>query len=196
MELIAGGEERGVNLGNWRDYLSLLQMCRLNESAVMLNTFREGLGAVLPIQLLPLFTSSEMEVVICGNSTVNVDLLKRCTEYDGMDPSSDTVKYFWNIIDEFTNEERTAFLRFVWARSRLPTSVQDFDMNFRLQGPQGKAKDGDRDSHLPHAQTCFFSLSLPHYSSQEVMRQKLQYAIKECINMDADVLLHNADEYA
>lgn len=33
-------------------------------------------------------------------------------------------------------------------------------MNFRIQGPQGGAKERP-DDYLPHAQTCFFSLSLP-----------------------------------
>ena len=54
-------------------------------------------------------------------------------------------------------------------------------MNFKLQGPQGAAKEAaqgaDRDAYLPHAQTCFFSLSLPNYSSYEAMRDKILYAI-------------------
>jgi hypothetical protein len=52
-----------------------------------------------------------------------------------------------------------------WAQSRLPASAQDMPMNSKLQGAQGQAKE-QPDSYLPHAQTCFFSLSLPAYSTK------------------------------
>jgi hypothetical protein len=68
-------------------------------------------------------------------------------------------------------------------------------MNFRLQGPQGGAKEKP-DDYLPHAQTCFFSLSLPRYSSKEVLRAKLLLAIANSPNMDADVRLHHAEGWA
>ena len=43
--------------------------------------------------------------------------------------------------------------------------------------------------YLPKAHTCFFSLSLPKYSSQEVLAEKLEYAMDNCIEMDADFRL-------
>ena len=36
------------------------------------------------------------------------------------------------------------------------------------------------DDYLPVAHTCFFSLELPPYSSQEIMRTKLLYAVYNC----------------
>jgi len=69
-------------------------------------------------------------------------------------------------------------------------------MNFKLQGPQGAAKENfgeSQDLFLPHAQTCFFSFSLPEYSSYEIMKEKITYAITNSPNMDADVRLHSAD---
>jgi len=194
VELVPGGEDQSVTLGNWRAYVSLLEKARLSESQVMFKTFRDGLAAVLPVKLLPLFTSTELEELVSGNSKVDIALLRQCTEYDDVDGESGLVKNFWSVLEAFNNDERTSFLRFVWARSRLPTSVQDFPMNFKLQGPQGAAKESkDADAYLPHAQTCFFSLSLPAYSSLEVMREKLLYAINNSPNMDADVRLHSAE---
>jgi hypothetical protein len=43
-----------------------------------------------------------------------------------------------------------------------------------------------QDTHLPIAHTCYFSLELPRYSSIEVMRQRLLYAINEGIAIDTD----------
>lgn len=51
---------------------------------------------------------------------------------------------------------------------------------------------------LPTAQTCFFQLRLPQYSSQEVMAEKLRYAINNCrsIDMDNYMLARNTDHGA
>ena len=39
---------------------------------------------------------------------------------------------------------------------------------------------------LPTSQTCFFQIRLPEYSSQEVLAEKLRYAIKNCRSIDMD----------
>jgi ubiquitin-protein ligase E3 A len=41
------------------------------------------------------------------------------------------------------------------------------------------SRNGDDDSRLPSAHTCFNHLLLPDYSSIDVMRQKLRYAIEQ-----------------
>ena len=42
------------------------------------------------------------------------------------------------------------------------------------------------DGHFPVSHTCFFSLEWPRYSSVEVARAKLLYAIANCTDMDMD----------
>jgi hypothetical protein len=188
----AAAAETHVTRSNWREYVRLVETVRLKESSAMLGAFQDGLAAVLPQELLPLFTEEEVERLICGVREVDVDLLRQCTDYEATDPEAPHVKAFWEVLQEMTPEERTDFLRFTWARSRMPTSAKDFPMNFRIQGPQGGAKEHP-DAYLPHAQTCFFSLSLPHYSTKEILRAKLLLAISNSPNMDADVRLHTAE---
>jgi hypothetical protein len=36
------------------------------------------------------------------------------------------VQWFWEILSEFTNQERSLFLRFVWGRTRLPRTIEHF----------------------------------------------------------------------
>lgn len=190
--LVPGGEDIQLNLGNWRDYILLVERHRLKETSVMFRSFREGLSSVIPVDLFPVFTPVEMEEMFSGCVTVDIKLLKQCTEYDGLDPNSQLVSNFWSVLEEMTDEERTLFLRFVWARSRMPSSTQDLLMNFKLQAVHGEAQTSP-DLYLPHAQTCFFSLGLPPYSTKEILREKLLYAIHNSPNMDADVRLHNAE---
>ncbi|CAM9138781.1 unnamed protein product [Choristocarpus tenellus] len=193
--LKSGGENENVKLDNWREFVQRSELCRLRESAPMLQAFREGLAAVLPVELFSIFTPKELERLVCGVRQVDVDLLHQCTEYEDTNADSPHVKYFWEVMREMLPSERTAFLRFVWARSRMPPSTKDFPTTFKIQAPVGGAKEHP-DDYLPHAQTCFFSLSLPVYSSKEQLRKKLLFAIKNSPNMDADVRLHNAEGWA
>ena len=39
---------------------------------------------------------------------------------------------------------------------------------------------------LPTSQTCFFQIRLPEYTSQEILAEKLRYAIKHCRSIDMD----------
>jgi len=77
----------------------------------------------------------------------------------------------------------------VWARSRLPSSAADFNQKFKLQSAVGEGPKQNPDEWLPKAHTCFFSLNLPRYSSDEVMAKQLRYAMFNCLEMDADFRL-------
>jgi hypothetical protein len=66
-------------------------------------------------------------------------------------------------------------MNLVAARSRLPGSVDTSPMPFKIAAfvpPEG-AEHLTEDRALPKAQTCFFTLSLPKYSSAKVCLDKL-----------------------
>ena len=47
---------------------------------------------------------------------------------------------------------------------------------------------------LPTSQTCFFQIRLPDYTSQEILAEKLRYAIKHCRSIDMDnYMLHRGN---
>uniref|UniRef100_A0A7S2WL07 HECT domain-containing protein n=1 Tax=Rhizochromulina marina TaxID=1034831 RepID=A0A7S2WL07_9STRA len=192
VSLSPDGAQQAVDESNWQDFVRALVACRLQESLPMLHALRTGLASVLPVDLFPMFSPEELEQLVCGSGDVDVDLLQQCTEYEEVSPDAPHIRFFWEVLREMRGEEREAFLRFVWARSRMPSAATDFPMNFKLQAPQGPAETSP-DQWLPHAQTCFFSLSLPAYTTKEILREKLLFAIKNSPNMDADVRLHSAE---
>lgn len=116
---------------------------------------------------------------------------------------------FWQALRAFTPVQRRQFLRFVWARSRLPATPGEFKQKFKIQSPAADETAVEPDKHLPKAHTCFFSLSLPRYSNaqaralpappaplrvltrprSQVLRERLLYAIANCQEMDADFRL-------
>lgn len=44
----------------------------------------------------------------------------------GIDANAPLIMWFWDVLEEFSNEERSLFLRFVWGRTRLPRTIADF----------------------------------------------------------------------
>lgn len=67
-----------------------------------------------------------------------------------------------------SSTELSQFINFCSGRARLPSSAADFPMNFKLTAPPPRSTE-QPDNYLPIAQTCFFSLSLPKYSSKTVI---------------------------
>jgi hypothetical protein len=48
-------------------------------------------------------------------------------------PSDPHIQSFWRVLRSFTPGQRQQFLRFVWARSRLPTTSSEFTQKFKMQ---------------------------------------------------------------
>lgn len=132
--------------------------------------------------LQSLLTWQQLEVLVCGKPEVDVDLLESMTDYSSCAPSDPHIRNFWQVVREFTNEERSALVQFTWGRSRLPLTAADFPYRFKLQS----FSKTPADSYYPVAHTCFFSLELPRYSSLPLMRDKLRYAIFNCQAIDGD----------
>ena len=110
-----------------------------------------------------------------------VDTLRRHAAYQGgLTPSHPVVKHLWQALRSFTVEERQLFLRFVWGRNRLPTSDGDWTQPFTVTAIAEAPGGGALDGMLPIAHTCFFALDLPLYSTYEILRSKLVYAIVNC----------------
>jgi len=158
----------------------------------MLNAFVDGLGNVIPTELLPLLSAEELRDTICGSPDVDVDLLKSVVEYEGYNEGDAVVRYFWETLREFTNAERRSFLQYVWARSRLPLRAADFESPFKILRDSSNTEER-ADQALPSASTCFFSLTLPEYSSAEVLKEKLTYAINNVTTMETDFQTNSAE---
>ena len=63
---------------------------------------------------------------VCGSPDIPLNLLKSVATYKGIDIGAPLVQWFWEVMEEFSNAERSLFLRFVWGRTRLPRTIADF----------------------------------------------------------------------
>ena len=75
----------------------------------------------VPASLLPLLTVHELEEAICGKATFDMKLWKENTTYTNYDEDDRAIQLFWQVLEEFSDEEKRGFLKFAWGRTRLPT---------------------------------------------------------------------------
>jgi len=176
-------------------YRQVFEHLQLTSQQSGLSLLLRGLSSSVPVELFPIFTPQELEGLFCGAPDLDISVLRKASQYEGVGESDAHIDYFWKALEIFDRNERTKFINFCSGRSRLPASAAAYPMPFKLLSPNPRTLN-DPDSYLPIAQTCFFSLSLPKYTSLDVMLAKLRYAVNNTELMDADVLLRRADGWA
>ena len=181
-----------ITKNNLYESLAQIETSRLQAGNIQLEHFYVGISSVLPSDLFCLFQAKELETLVCGSRNVDLDLLKSMTEYtDGYDQENETIQYFWESLKEMNVNQISLFLRFVSACERLPRSQSDFTMPFTIR----KCSNSNPDERLPTAQTCFFELKLPCYTSKNICFQQLCTAIENSPMMDGDYDLSDRSEY-
>lgn len=93
---------------------------------------REGMSWIVPVPLLSLLTAKQLEQMVCGMPEICCDVLKKVVRYREVDEQHSLVQWFWQTLEEFSNEERVLFMRFVSGRSRLPANTADISQRFQI----------------------------------------------------------------
>ncbi|XP_073177606.1 E3 ubiquitin-protein ligase HUWE1 isoform X5 [Lepidochelys kempii] len=166
---------------NKKEYVHLVCQMRMTGAIrKQLAAFLEGFYEIIPKRLISIFTEQELELLISGLPTIDIDDLKSNTEYHKYQSNSIQIQWFWRALRSFDQADRAKFLQFVTGTSKVP--LQGFAA---LEGMNGIQKfqihrDDRSTDRLPSAHTCFNQLDLPAYESYEKLRHMLLLAIQEC----------------
>ncbi|XP_051864982.1 E3 ubiquitin-protein ligase HUWE1 isoform X6 [Pristis pectinata] len=180
-ELKPNGTHIVVTEENKKEYVHLVcQMKMTGAIRKQLAAFLEGFYEIIPKRLISIFTEQELELLISGLPTIDIDDLKANTEYHKYQVNSIQIQWFWRALRSFDQADRAKFLQFVTGTSKVP--LQGFAA---LEGMNGIQKfqihrDDRSTDRLPSAHTCFNQLDLPAYESYEKLRHMLLLAIQEC----------------
>ena len=144
---------------------------------------------------MDLFEASELELLICGNPLLDFAELEKGTVYDdGYTRDSRVIEDFWAVLHQFDEMEKKKFLKFLTGRYYVCCAIMSFRediliccVDFSDRSPiDGLSKlrfvisrNGDEDTRLPSAHTCFNHMLLPEYSNREVLEKNLRFAISE-----------------
>ncbi|XP_076762806.1 SMAD specific E3 ubiquitin protein ligase isoform X2 [Xylocopa sonorina] len=183
-ELKPGGKDIPVTEENKKEYVRLYVNYRFMRGIEQqFLALQKGFHELIPPQLLRPFDERELELVIGGLGTIDINDWKMHTRLKHCTPDTPVVKWFWQIVESYGEEMRARLLQFVTGSSRVP--LQGFKA---LQGSTGAA--GPRlftihavdapSENLPKAHTCFNRIDIPEsYPSYQKMLDKLTQAVEE-----------------
>ncbi|KAN0132216.1 hypothetical protein V8E53_009982 [Lactarius tabidus] len=181
VDLRPGGSSQDVTESNKDAYVDLVVAHRIaGRITEQFRAFMEGLGDVLPLDLLRVFDEHELELLIGGMTEIDMDDWTRFTDYRGYEKTDRVIEWFWACLRSWPTERKARLLQFTTGTSRV--AVNGFK---DLQGSDGPRrftieKSGD-PSGLPRSHTCFNRLDLPPYEDYESLERKLRFAI-ECVH--------------
>lgn len=91
---------------------------------------------------------------------------------------------------EISEEERLKLIKFCWGQERLPLNSEEFERNGVRFMIKPMLKKDNPDKALPKADTCFFNIELPAYSSKEILKERLLLAINlDSVSINGDRVL-------
>ena len=126
IELKPNGRKIYITEGNKKEYLELRVnwMC-YGATRAQLESFKAGFYEVVPQYMIKPFTAKELEEVICGCETIDLDDWKSYTLY--VEPYQENHKviiWFWKLLKEYNQKELSNILKFCTGTKRL--SIQGF----------------------------------------------------------------------
>lgn len=199
-ELLMGGGAVCVTNENRILYVHLVADFYLNRQLrEQTRAFVTGFQAMVDGAWLRCFTAPELQWLISGaTAQLDLDDLRRHARYEGgYHAHHRVIRWLFEVLAEFDEQDRALFLRFVTSCSRAPVlgfahlqppftirCVADHEAGDSEGGGIARALRalvglGHADTQrLPTASTCFNLLKLPLFSKKASLRAKLRYAIR------------------
>lgn len=199
-ELIPGGRAVAVTNQNKINYIHLMAHFRMHtQIRDQTAAFIRGFRSLINLDWLALFSTPELQRLISGDNVPLdfVDLRRHTQYYGGFHDSHRVVLWLWDILlNDFSEEERRLFLKFVTSCSKPPLlGFAHLEPPFSIRCVEvGDDEDTgdtigsvirgfftirkkDPQHRLPTSSTCFNLLKLPNYQRKSTLREKLRYAI-------------------
>ncbi|XP_073531871.1 E3 ubiquitin-protein ligase HACE1 isoform X3 [Phyllobates terribilis] len=110
-----GGASIVVTQENKAEYVQLVTELRMTRAIQpQINGFLQGFHMFIPPSLIQLFDEFELELLLSGMPEIDVNDWIKNTEYtSGYDKDDQVIKWFWEVVQELTQEERVLLLQFV-----------------------------------------------------------------------------------
>lgn len=125
----------------------------------------------------------------CFLIRIDVAGMMRVMRYSGgYHPSQPIIGWLWEVVDEMNAEQQRKFLRFMTSCSRQPLlgfnslvpapCIQQTRLREDHSGNDISDELSVGNIRLPSSSTCMNLLKLPKYTSKQMLREKLLYAIE------------------
>jgi hypothetical protein len=171
-----------VTPGNVDEYVeSVREFTVGGYMACLVGAFRQGFSAVVPWGAMAMFSNEEICRIIRGSSRefTRQELKDNVIAAHGYQHDSPQIEMLFDVLLDFDDHERSLFVSFATGSKSLPLGgLKSLDpkLTVALRVPQNEASP---DASFPSVMTCANYLKLPEYSTKEILRERLRYAISE-----------------
>ncbi|XP_076078759.1 E3 ubiquitin-protein ligase HACE1-like [Mytilus galloprovincialis] len=161
------------------EYAQLVTELRMTRAIQpQINSFLSGFHQYIPQSLIQMFDEYELELMLSGIPEIDISDWENHTEYNGYDRQSSVIQWFWEIVEDFSQENRVLLLQFTTGSSRVPFG--GFAKFVGGGGPQHFtiAIVPYKEHTLPTASTCINMLKMPEYKSKTELHNRLMVALQ------------------
>lgn len=200
IELMHRGSKMSVSIDNLGDYIKKVIDFTLGSGVQrQVDAFRAGFTQVFPYSALRAFTPDEL-VMLFGRveEDWSLETLMDSIKADhGYNLDSKSVRNLLHVMSELSPQAKRDFLQFITGSPKLPiggeseeeyifgSSNANWRTGFKALTPlftvvcKPSEPPYTSDDYLPSVMTCVNYLKMPDYSSLDIMKEKLGFAIKE-----------------
>jgi len=112
----------------------------------------------------------DLQQLLSGHQNMESQQLLTRLQFQGFAAESETPKYLRNVIQKMGSEELSRFIYYITSQETLPITSASRPITVKL-------RPGD-DRTCPVASSCYWTLSIPEYSSEEALCSRLQEAME------------------
>ncbi|ETO28912.1 hypothetical protein RFI_08214 [Reticulomyxa filosa] len=180
--LCENGDKLDVCETNKLEYANLYTQTRLTLNIEsQLKSLGKGFWSLFPLNVIKKCLSIDhLRLAFAGPDMINVEEWQKHMTYHGFNKNDRIIQWFWSYVKSL-NEESLRNLLLFWSGSSIPP-LYGFTQNAwhsRRHEPWSvNVLYGQDLQSLPKASTCSYSLSIPHYPTFEILKNKFDTALK------------------
>ncbi|KDO32948.1 hypothetical protein SPRG_02641 [Saprolegnia parasitica CBS 223.65] len=171
VDLVPHGQDVPVTDANKHAYIERMMRYLLFERIQdPLHALIQGTYDVVPPELLLVFDHKELELILCGQSDIDVDDWETSTITSSNLKNSAVLEWFWQLVRALSCADQAKLLQYATGSSRVPvqgfqglTSYDGKICYFTLKGVPYTL------GAYPVAHACYNRIDLPLYPTQELL---------------------------
>eukprot|EP00347_Sterkiella_histriomuscorum_P017181 403350359 len=180
-DLVPNGSHIYLNNENKQQFIDLFIDYHLRKCVQkQIDNFLQGFTTVIRSDSLKIFEDvDEFELLLCGSPFINLEDWQENTLYrESLNKNQDSVKWFWQTLDDLDQDQLRIMLQFCTGSTRVP--IDGFKGLISNRGKLQKftmIPSQEEGSQVIKAQTCFNRIYMPKFTSQEQVKQTIDNII-------------------
>ena len=180
-DLIENGNDILVTKDNFDLYIEKRIEYFTKAQLIGVKEIIRGINTIFSVDLLKIFTSDQLGLLINGTPFIDVDDWRLNTQYKNYNDYDNVIINFWEIISNLSQEDLSNFLLFCTGSSRVP--IGGFKSLESNRGQISKFEIVKIDyiigaKNFLRVHTCFNRLDLPEYPDKYSLEEAVRFALE------------------